>query len=230
MGLLDKIKTIANKEVDIPILDNMDKKWKEHKEKKKDRREQQKQEIAPGIPLIYDDQQREHEHQLYEIAATAAERYKTDNDPEPAIRDLEYVLMKAKPPYYAPAYMKLLTDLYVKTDQRDKAWAFLNFLLLNPDVNESSIRDRQAWLLKKEKKHVDAIEMLLYKHLADARNGYFSYSSLMKDIGVSVRALKWSSKNQDDIAGLVQWQIDTGKYSAAAIHTEYAKIVRAING
>lgn len=170
--------------------------------------------------------QSENDRLFFEKVSTAEEKYKTDKNPEPAILEIESAYKTYSISFFAPHYVNLLVKLYVETGQNNKAWEFLNSLLLNPNAKESIIRGEQAWLLKKEKRHKDAVEMFLYQHLANAKEGFFSDSALMKDIGVSVRALKWTSDDQEEIANIVKRQVDSKKYDSGIVHKEYAEFLK----
>lgn len=169
-------------------------------------------------------EQLEAESFLYSKALETYELYKTDKDVIKAIASMEYVLIESPVKIATPRYMHFLVDLYVKNNQNDKAWGYLNSLILRPDViYTSAVYKEMAWLLKKEKRHAYAIEMIMCEYLWDSQftNMPFNRGALIQDIGVSVRALKWTSENQTEIANFVEYQIDTKKYNEREMIDQY---------
>lgn len=93
----------------------------------------------------------------------AREQYKQTKNPLPAIDAYERCLPNVG---NAVTHHLFLVELYVKNGQNDKAWGYLNKMLLDFPNAESRIRESQYKLLKHEKRWLDALGMLLYFHIA----------------------------------------------------------------
>lgn len=175
--------------------------------------------------------QMEAESFLYSKALETYELYKTDKDIIKAIASMEYVLIQAPIKIATPRYVHFLVDLYMKNNQNDKAWGYLNSLIGREDVIHTSLVYKEmAWFLKKEKRHEYSIEMIMCAYLWDAQMGYipFNRGALVQDIGVSVRALKWTSDIQSEIANFVQYQIDTKRYDQSEMIRMYRNFYMGI--
>lgn len=164
------------------------------------------------------------ESELYSKALETYELYKTDGDVQKAIMSMEQVLINAPVKIATPRYIHFLVDLYLKNNQNDRAWGYLNSLVVKPDIIHTSVVYREmAWLLKKEKRHEYSIEMIMRAYLWDGRidPAHFNRGALIQDIGVSVRALKWTSETQAEIANFVEYQIDTKRFDESEMIRMY---------
>lgn len=167
-----------------------------------------------------------HQDDLLIIANEARERYKTDGDIETAIAAYEKVLLEADPPLVSTAHTMFLADLYIKAEMFDKAWGYLNSLIGTDRAPLDKIRHEQARILKKEKRHQEAIEMILLEYLAKSEwNNTFSREACLKCIGPSIRALKWSSDDQDRCADLVEAQVTKRRYNENTLIKNYRALV-----
>ena len=170
-----------------------------------------------------------HQDKLSNYLGEAEMQYRADQDIHKLISAYEAVFIDAKPPLNSSSDLKL-ADLYIKAKQNDKAWGYLNMLLAEKNERKtelSSIRQEQAKLLKKEKKHKDAIEMFALAHLAKGKYAdYFNENKFLKDIGVSARALGWGLETQSDIAKLVKTQINQRNMSEKKIIDAYQKYLQ----
>ena len=172
----------------------------------------------------------EQQNELLRIACDAREKYKNDGDIESAIAAYEKVYYEANPPLKnAQSHAMFLADLYIKNGQHDKAWGFLGMLQTKELCPLSKIRGEQAKILKKEKKHKDAIETILLQHwniFFESEYKYFNHNACMKDIGPSIRALKWSFEDQERCVGFVEYATSLKeKASEATIVDLFRKFV-----
>ena len=168
--------------------------------------------------------------ELIAIACTAREKYKSDGDIESAIASYEKVMIEADPPLKnAQSHAIFLAELYVKNGQNDKAWGYLNMLHSKDLCPLSKIRKEQAKILKKEKKHQQAIEFILleyWNHAQDCEFNYYNHNGCMKDIGPSIRALGWSFEDQEKCVSFVDYAVSLkNKSSEKTISDLYRRFV-----
>ena len=129
----------------------------------------------------------------------------------------------------AQKHVLALPNLYIINNQNDKAWAFYNFLYMHSTVDKGKIRGLQAKMLKKDKKHRDAIEFYMLKYMEDFTWKHsFDRAAFIKDIGVSVRALKWTDANQTTIADIMEKYVSS--YNHRAMIDEYRAFIQSIEG
>lgn len=168
----------------------------------------------------------DYQDRLLNIANEARERYKTDGVIEPAIEAYEKVLLKSDPPLVSTAHTMFLADLYIKAEMYDKAWGYLNSLIGTDRAPLEKIRHEQARILKKEKRHKEAIEMILLEYLAKSEwNNTFSRGACMKSIGPSIRALQWTADDQSRCADIVEVQVKVRNYKEKALIDKYRQYV-----
>ena len=97
---------------------------------------------------------REHQHYLFETVMSTYETYKTDKDVDKALPIIEQCLINDDDPFYTPHSMRFLVQLYLQKGLNDRAWGYLNSLLIKPDKMPSSVvYGEMAKLLKKETKN-----------------------------------------------------------------------------
>lgn len=167
---------------------------------------------------------------LLRIACDAREKFKSDGNIEAAIEAYEKVMVRADPPLNSMSHSLFLADLYIKNGQNDKAWGYLNMLQKDEICPVSKIREQQARILKKEKKHKDAIEMILLQHWNrnfEMEYGYYNHNACMKDIGPSIRALKWTFEDQEKCVSFVDFAVSQkSKADEMTITNLYRKFVK----
>lgn len=94
----------------------------------------------------------DYQNDLLKIACDAREKYKNDGDIESAIASYEKVMIEADPPLKnAQSHAVFLAELYIKSDQHDKAWGYLGLLQTKQLCPLDKIRGEQVKILKKEK-------------------------------------------------------------------------------
>lgn len=158
------------------------------------------------------------------------ELYKANKDVKKALASMEQLLLYDNPPMVPyPAQIHFITDLYLKDNQDDKAWGYLNSLITNPNIKNESIYREMAWMLKKEKRHKDAIWNFMIEYFyAGLSSNQFSRDSFLKEIGVSIRALKWSDEAQNKFADIVDYQFTSRHFDVREMKTMFEKYVDTI--
>lgn len=145
------------------------------------------------------------------------------------IESYEYALLIADPPLQnATAHELKLAELYIKAEQHDKAWGYLNRMYSN-HMKEGRdafwrIRDLQAKILKKEGKYAEAIEMYLLKYAEKSCDYNDQKDAILKDIKPCANKLKWDEKQIEKIIHIISKEC--GKFNAGKVTKEYRKIIR----
>ena len=145
------------------------------------------------------------------------------------IESYEYALLIANPPLQnATAHELKLAELYIKAEQHDKAWGYLNRMYSN-HMKEGRgafwrIRDLQAKILKKEGKYVEAIEMYLLKYAEKTCNYNDQKDMIRRDIKSCADKLKWDEKLVEKVICIISKEC--GKFNTAKVVKEYRKILR----
>ena len=184
MGLFDMIKKkqqtkqVSQEEVDA-ILDKVD---QGHRQRKADL---------------------EYQNVLLSRVNAAREKYKTDKDIQSAIREYEFAFVESDPPCKTSQDIDL-ADLYIKAEEYDKAWGYLNQLMLRRNYPDPDIRFHQAKILRNEGKYAYAVEMFaLGYYYKSIPNNDFQVERFQKDISSSVKKLGWDQKMIDEIVRIV---------------------------
>ncbi len=168
-----------------------------------------------------------YQDKLLKIALKARDRYKVDGDCDKAIAEYEKVMIQAKPPLKSNAHAMFLVDLYIKAGYNDKAWGYLNSLILSRGLDLDKIRKYQAKILKKENKHDEAIKMLMLHHLAKSEwNNTFNREMFLKDIAPSIKKLGWSSSDAEALADMVGKQVGSKNYKEGVLIDKYKIFVK----
>ena len=67
----------------------------------------------------------------------------------------------------------------------------------------------------------------MLKHLENG-TGYFNRETFKREIGVSVRALKWDLETEAKIADILEKQIRTKKYNYREMRQEYYALIDSL--
>ena len=144
-----------------------------------------------------------YQNELLSRVNAAREKYKIDKDLESAIKEYEYAFVESKPPCATSQDIDL-ANLYIKAEQYDKAWGYLNQLILRRSFPDPEIKFYQARILKKEGKYAYAIEMIAigyyYKSIP---NKSFQVEKFHKDISSSAKKLGWDQSKIDSVTKIV---------------------------
>ena len=166
----------------------------------------------------------EHQEKLLASVWEAREQYKTDNDIDKLISVYEYVLITSKPPLKSDTHTMYLADLYIKSDQNDKAWGYLNSILFSHSELTGKIRYAQCKVLKKEKKYVNAMQMLMLSYLFNSKwNDIFRDTAFVKDATPIANKLKWDSEKIDILAQIISDQVRRKNYDEGALIKSFQK-------
>lgn len=167
----------------------------------------------------------EYQDNLLASVWEAREQYKVDNDIDKLIAAYEYAMIEAKPPLKnAQSHTMYLAELYIKNNQNDKAWGYLNSLLLPHKDLTHKIRFLQCKILKKEKRFVDAMIMLMMGHLFKAQiSATFAKDAFIKEATPIANKLGLNNDNVEYLAYLIENQVKHRNYDAQILRANYKK-------
>ena len=167
----------------------------------------------------------EHQEKLLASVWEAREQYKVDNNIDKLIAAYEYAMIEAKPPLKnAQSHTMYLAELYIKNNQNDKAWDYLNSILLSHIDLTHKIRFLQCKILKKEKRFVDAMIMLMMGHLFKAQiNATFAKDAFIKEATPIANKLGLNNDNVEYLAYLIENQVKHRNYDDQILRTNYKK-------
>lgn len=167
----------------------------------------------------------EWQNQLIAAVQKAREKYEKDKKVDDLIKAYEYVLLEANPPIKNMRSLPIsLAELYRRNNQNDKAWGYLNSLLLTHSELLDKIRFEQCKILKSEKKYIEAMEMLMCGYLYKSKwNNTFNERLFTKDATPISNRLKWDSKKIEYLAYLIRSQVNKQNYSEDTLIQNYRK-------
>lgn len=167
----------------------------------------------------------EYQNKLHSYISKAREQFKVDNDIDKLIEVYEYAIIKANPPLKnAQSHIMYLAELYIKNNQNDKAWGYLNSILLSHRNLTHKIRFLQCKILKKEKRYVDAMFMLMMGYLFKAKiNSTFSRETFIKDVTPIANKLSLNSNNVQYLAYLIDNQVKNHNYDEQVLEDKIKK-------
>lgn len=155
----------------------------------------------------------DYEDRLLSRVHTALERYRKDGDIDSLIAEYEYVLIESNPPCHSVPPKKLV-DLYIKAGKNDKAWGYLNSLILKFPDSVGWIRFEQARILKKEKRYLEALEMYCFGYLDKSKwNNTFQANMFLKDAKSSANKLGWSQEKLERLSKIIEKQVKRKDYT-----------------
>ena len=161
----------------------------------------------------------DHLDKLIASIQDAREQYKADKDIDKLIAAYEYAMIKANPPLKnAQSHTMYLAELYIKSNQNDKAWSYLNSILFSHKELTGKIRYAQFKVLKKEKKYADAMEMLMLSYLFGSKmNHTFRESAFVKEATTIANKLNWDSEKVGILAQIVGNQVQRKNYDESEL-------------
>ena len=177
--------------------------------------------VNPGFKKTKSDL--EHQDKLLASVWEAREQYKVDNNIDKLIAAYEYAMIEAKPPLKnAQSHTMYLAELYIKNNQNDKAWDYLNSILLSHIDLTHKIRFLQCKILKKEKRFVDAMIMLMMGHLFKAQiNATFAKDAFIKEATPIANKLGLNNDNVEYLAYLIENQVKHRNYDEQTLRSSY---------
>lgn len=145
----------------------------------------------------------DYQDKLLSKVNAAREKYKADKDLESAIKEYEFAFIVSNPPCKTSQDIDL-ANLYIKAEQYDKAWGYLNQLVLRRNYPDPEIKSYQARILKKEGKYAYAIEMYAIEYYYKSiPNKPFQIDKFKKDVLSSAKKLGWNLEKIEEIAKIV---------------------------
>lgn len=176
----------------------------------------------------HDEQQQrlKYQSELLGLVNQANAKFAEDGDLDSIIKVYEHAFYESKPPCNSSQNLKLV-DFYLKKGYNDKAWGYLNFLTMTQAAPIEKIRHEQARILKKEKRHVYALEMIMYEHLHKYEwNNTFYRDPFIKDAGVCIRALKWEDISET-LADMIESQVKRQDYDDSKLQASYYDFLKS---
>lgn len=152
--------------------------------------------------------------------------YKQDKDIDKLISVYELLFIKSKP--YLKSSQELdLADLYIKADMHNKAWEYLNLLLMRNETPANKIYYEQARILKKENKYEQAAYTYMLCHLFKSqRDGIFHPEPFEKDIRVCANKLNWSDNIVNELTNIVRQQVKNRDYNANTLLQQFKYVTQ----
>lgn len=167
----------------------------------------------------------EYQGKLLSQVNAAREQYKKDGDLSAVIRVYEFAFVESDPPCKSSQCYNLI-DYYLKAGMNDKAWAYLNKMLIQNNPQLEKIRMYQAKILKKEKKWIDAIQMYMLEYLSKAEwKNQFDKEMFIKDIRSSINKLNWTDEDMAKLSSMIEKQVIKKDFSEAKIIKEYKQFL-----
>ena len=162
---------------------------------------------------------------LIAVVQNAREQYEKDKNIDELIKTYEYVLLEAEPPIENMQGLPLaLAELYRKNNQNDKAWGYLNRLLLTKPDLIGKIRFEQCKILKSEKKYTEAMKMLMCGYLFKSKwNQTFQREMFVREATPIANRLKWDTKKIEYLVHLIECQVDRKDYDEGLLIENYKK-------
>lgn len=172
----------------------------------------------------------EYQQGLLEIALKARDNYKKDKDASKAIVSYEKVLVKSNPPLHSHTHTQFLADLYIKAEEYDKAWGYLNSLIGTGRLPQEKIRKTQAEILKKEKKYLASIEYSAMEYLSrNTWDNQLEKDAFLKAVRVNANKLGWSEEQRESVYDLILKQKSSGNLSEKALVDSYRLLVKSFD-
>ncbi len=173
----------------------------------------------------------EHYDKLISSIWEARNQYKADNDIDKIISVYEYALIYATPPLKnAQSHVLYLAELYIKNKQNDKAWGYLNSLLLSHRDITHKIRFLQCKILKKEKRYIDAMQMLMLGYLFKSQyTTVFQKEAFLKEATVIANKLEWDTSKTKFLAQIIEYQVKHKNYDEGLMINKYIEAIESFN-
>lgn len=156
----------------------------------------------------------------------AREQYDKDGNIDALINAYEYALIKSNPPLSSNSHAMYLSNLYIKSEQFEKAWGYLNGLLLTHRDLTGKIRAEQSRILKKEGSYSYALEMLMLSFLYESEwKNSFDKDGFIKKATPIANKLKWDEDKVEYLAHLIDSQVKRKNYDEGLLSDDYKKVL-----
>lgn len=153
----------------------------------------------------------------------ARDEYKSDGDINKLIAVYEYAMIDAKPVLQnAQSHVFYLVDLYIKTNQNDKAWGYLESISFEYIHETHKIRMYQFKILKKEKRCTDALIFLMEAYLLKSQfTNTFNKEGFIKDATPVMNKLKWDNSKMEYLSQLIENQVNSKNFDQQVLRSKY---------
>lgn len=169
----------------------------------------------------------DYQQKLLDSINKANNDFKNNGDMDALIKAYEYAFIESNPPCISSQNLNL-ADLYIKNGDFNKAWSYLNRLIATNEAPIEKVRHEQVRILKKEKKYIPATDMIMSEHLLKYSNHTtFNRNAFIKDAGVCTRALKWDESMLEDMADILESQLNKKDYDEGHLHDIYKKYLQS---
>ena len=164
-----------------------------------------------------------HQEKLLSLVWKAREQYKIDNDINELIKVYEYAMIDANPVLHsAQAHVFYLVDLYIKTNQNDKAWGYLSKVSIEYIHETHKIRMYQFRILKKEKRYTEAMIFLMEAYLLKSQfTNSFNEKGFKKDANSTINKLEWDNTKLEYLAKLIKDQVNDHNFDQELLRSKY---------
>lgn len=160
----------------------------------------------------------------------ARDEYKREGDINKLIAVYEYAMIDAKPVLQnAQSHVFYLVDLYIKTNQNDKAWGYLESISFEYIHETHKIRMYQFKILKKEKRYTDALIFLMEAYLLKSQfTNTFNEEGFIKDATSTINKLKWDINKVDYLTKLIKDQVDSHNFDQQLLRSKYRSFLEEL--
>lgn len=164
----------------------------------------------------------------------AEEAYDNDKDVDKLIAEYEDVFITQKSTLNSQSRWFKLVDLYLRTGQKDKAWAWLNQLAIQHPECLSKIEDKRYRILNSEGRLLDAMLSLMASiGYAEGNNGPMEYYQMygrnrfLKAAPSLIKKLKWSTNDLNLLEAMLASCIGETKFNFSALRGKYKRFIES---
>ena len=170
----------------------------------------------------------EQQNAMLQRISDAKWEYQQDKDINKLISVYELVFINSNPPLQSSQDLDL-ADLYIKADMHNKAWGYLNSLLLRGNTPPNKIYYEQARILKKENKYEQAAYTYMLCHLSKAqRDGIFHPEPFIKDVKVCANKLKWDDSKINKLVEILQTKVKNRDYNPNSLSQQFKNATQEV--
>jgi len=155
-----------------------------------------------------------------------AEEYAKNGKVEKAIDILERIMYEEGLVINGVRWPFILYDIYYKNKMYDKCWQYLNFVLNNFPEHKGKVRERQAKVLKAEKKYKNALILKLSALLIKNKEREYSPSKdkIEKELNIYIKKAKLLDK-KNKILKLYDKYQNTNNFNESKLRKDFNNII-----
>ena len=179
-------------------------------------------------PTMSIDQELKKQDKEFARLTKAEAQYEKDNDIEKLISVYEEIFITQKSTLITQSRWFKLVDLYLKTGQNDKAWAWLNQLAIQHPDYMYKIEDKRYKILKKEGRLTDAMFSLMASVGYSEGNAgpamyYQEYGQkkFLKDATPLIKKLKWAENDLNTLEEMLASTIGNTQFDYHTLREKY---------